>query len=635
MGRTLSFDGSPSVVVGVMPEGFTFPGQGGQAWVSLSDSEQMTDRRSQSYTVLGRLRPGATLESAQRDLYAIQERLSEAYPVEQVDMRATVTSLLDDLVGGIRSTLLFLLGAVGLVLTVACVNIANMFSVNGLARGRELAVKAALGASRGRLVRALVTESAVLAGIGGLLGIAIAAMTLELLLGVLPATVPRTGDIGIDGRVLGFGLLVTAGTAILVGVLPALQAARVQPKQMMDATSRGLSGGRNGRRVRSTLVVTEIALAFVLLVGAGLLGTSFTKLWNVDRGFRTEGLIAMSVTPNSVDFPEREDEVRFVADLGERLRAIPGVSVTRTNQIPLSGSVSTTSYYIDRDGGEQEEANVLISLVDPDYFSVMQIDLIEGRLFDGTEQAKDERIGVANQALIDRFWPGESGIGKEMRADEDDPPTRIVGVTADVRHRQLHEEVQPKLYVPVVQNHRSANQWLLRVQGDPAAVVELARQAVATTSGSTPVRNIDVLEERISASVAVPRFRTLFVVGLAVIATVLALLGVYGVVTHAVSQRVRELAVRMAIGAHPRDVVAGTIAGGLKLAGAGIALGMLIAWRIASLDVIDDFLFEVEAVDPLTYGGVALAVGMVGVAASWLPARRASRVDPVSVLNAE
>jgi len=633
LGQSISLDGDPHVIVGVMPEGFTIPGQGGQMWSSLSESERMEDRTSQSFTVLGRLRDGATVESAQADLFAVQVRLSESYPDEQGDMRANVTGLLDSMVGGVRSTLLFLLAAVGLVLTIACVNIANMLSVNGLVRRRELAVKAALGASRGQLVRLLLTESAVLAGIGGLAGMVLAATTLPFLLRVLPASLPRTGDIGIDARVALFGLLLTAGTALFAGVLPALQAASTQPKQMMDSTSRGLAGGKAGQRIRSVLVVTEVALAFVLLVGAGLLGTSFSRLWNVERGFSSEGLVTLTAIPNPVDFPERIDADRFRSELQGRLESIPGVRVSRTNQIPLSGSNSTTSYYADGDGGEQIETNVMISIVGENYFDLMEIALVEGRGFNGTEDSEGDLVAVANRALVERIWPGESAIGKYLRADEDDPPTTIIGIANNVRHQGLGTAAEPKLYVPASQNHRGADQWLLRVQGEPGAVIELARQAVTAVSSSTPVRGAEILEERIAASVAVPRFRTIFVVGLAVMATVLALLGVYGVITFSVSQRTRELAVRMAIGAHPRDVIGRTISSGLKLAVGGIGLGLLIAWQASRL--VESFLFEVEAVNPVTYLAVASAIAFVSVLASWLPARRAASVDPAAVLNGE
>jgi len=647
--RSISLDGLTYTVVGVMPPGFTVPRADGEIWSSLQDEER-DDRGSQGYMVLGRLADGATVESVQADLDVIQTRLSDVYPLQQRSMRSRTQGLLDYLVGDVRSTLFFLLAAVGLVLTIACVNIANMLSVGGLARRREMAVRAALGASRGRLVRSLLTESAVLAGLGGLGGILLAAATLPGLLRILPASLPRGEAIGVDGTVLAFGLFVTAATAMLVGVLPALHAAGTQPRQMMDANSRGLAGGRSGHRIRTGLVVTEVALAFVLLVGASLLTTSFNKLWNVERGFQSEGLVALHAAPNETEYPEREDRRRFTSEVRERLEAIPGVQVTRTNQVPLSGSSSSTTYYFDRDG-EEQEVTVMISVVDQSYFEVMEIGIAEGRSFDGSEVVDGPLVGIVNQAFVDEIFPGESALGRRVRAQSRDEPrapsgdgasgsgpgplpeTTIIGIARDVRHQGLHVPAEPKLYVPASQNHRNADDWLLRVQGDPTAVMELARQAVTAVSPSTPVRGLQLLEEAIASSVAVPRFRTMFVVGLALMATVLALLGVYGVVTFAVSQRTRELAVRMAIGAHPRDVVAGTLSSGLKLALAGVALGGVIA--VWANRLLEQFLYEVDPTQPGTYLLVALVVGLVTAGASWLPARRAARVDPVSVLNTE
>lgn len=634
VGRSLSLAGTPRVVVGVMPPGFTIPGSGGEVWLSLYEEEKLGERGSQSYTVLARLRPGATIESAEADLFTVQEGLSEMYPNDQEDMRARVVGLLDSMVGEVRSTLLFLLAAVGLVLLIACVNIANMLSISGLARRRELAVKAALGANRGQLVRGLLTESAVLAAVGGLAGIVLTLVALPVLGDLLPSNLPRAEDIVVDGRVLAFGLLVTAATAVLVGVLPAFQAAGTHPKQMMNEMGRGLAGGRLGERVRSGLVVTEVALAFVLLVGASLLSTSYSRLWNVERGFATSGLIEMYAVPNPVDFPERADEARFRTALHERLSEIPGTRVSVANQVPLAGSTSSTTYYVDGPDGAQEEATVMISVVGDGYLELMGIPLLEGRGLTTSDTEDVPPVGVVNRALAERYWPGESAVGRYLRSDRDADPTTIVGVVENVRHQGLHTEPEPKLYVPVAQNHRAANHWVIRVdRGELAPVMELARAAVTAVSPSTPVRHVQVLEERIARSVAVPRFRTLFVVGLAGMATVLALLGVYGVVTFAVSQRTRELAVRMAIGAHPRDVIASTLSRGARLSVIGVGLGLLIAWQTTR--TLDEFLFEVDATSPAIYALMALLVGAVSVGASYLPARRASRVDPVSVLNAE
>lgn len=633
LGRSLSLDGLPRTVVGVMPPGFDIPAQNGRIWTSLVRSEWNLDRDSQSYTVLGRLRDGATVESAEADLFAVQARLGEEFPQVQGEMRARVQGTLDYIVGDVRDTLLFLLAAVGLVLAIACVNIANMLSVHGLARGRELAVKAALGASRPQLVRLLLTESALLAAIGGLGGLVLAIVLLPLLLAQLPASLPRSGEIGIDAGVLLFGIVVTAATALFVGIIPAVQAGRTDPHRMMSGSSRGVTGDRTSARLRTGMVVTEIALAFVLLFGATLLARSFDQLWSVDRGFDTSGLIVLSIEPDPAVYPEAEDRARYAAELQPLLAAIPGVKVARSNQIPLSGSVSTTTYELQRSGAEEESVSVMITLVDEHYFELLEIAPLTGRLFGPDDIAEAPLVAVVNQTMAERYWPGESPIGKQLRSGPDEPMTTVVGVVRDVRHASLADPPTAKLYVPVAQNHRAADSWLLRVQGSPDAVTGLAREAVAAVSPSTPIRRITVLDERIADSVAVPRFRTFFVSGLALIATVLALLGVYGVVSFAVSQRVREVAVRMAIGARPLEVVAGTVRRGAIVAAAGVILGAGITFWLSTY--LESFLFEVDPLDPVGYLLVATAVAAVGVAASWIPARRASRVDPVTVLNAE
>jgi len=633
VGRVLSLYGIPHTVVGVMPSGFQLAGQGAQLWTDLSDEDKLGERDSQSYTVLGRLRPGATLESLEADLVAIQERLGVEYPDDQGDNGAHVEGLQDYLVGSVRSTLWFLLGAVGLVLAIACVNLANMLSVAGLARRRELAVKAALGAGRGRLVRGMLVESACLGITGGVIGVGLTAASLGLLTRVLPATLPRTDAIAVDARVLAFGLLLTLVTSVLVGVVPALQAGGASPRQTMDATSRGLAGGTAGQRVRTALVVSEVAMAFLLLAGAMLLGTSFARLWAVDRGFDTEGLVTMRVVPDRLTWPEQDDRTRFVDELRGQLAGIPGTEVSATSQVPLTGSTSSTTFEIERADGAMEDGTLLISVVLPDYLQVMRIPLLEGRGLLESDRADAPAVAVVNQAFARRYFPGGSPVGHRVRDDEDTPWVTVVGVAADVRHQGLHLPAEPTIYLPSAQNGRAVTQWLLRVRGDLQGAVELARNAVHTVSASTPVARVQILDEEISRSVAVPRFRMLFVVGLSGMATLLALLGIYGVVAFAVSQRTRELAVRVALGARSAQLLRGTLGEGLFVSVVGVVLGSAVAWPATRL--VSEFLFDVEVTSLGTWIAVAVVVTSVALLASWLPARRAARVDPVTVLSSE
>lgn len=637
LGSTLTLDRIPHTVVGVMLPGFAVPGfEGAELWTSLPEERKTGERDSQSFTVLGRLKPGATVASLDADLEALQDRLSEQYPDEQQDYGANVQGLLDAEVGDVRTTLWFLLGAVGLVLAIACVNIANMLSVTGLTRRRELAVRAAMGAERGRLIRGLLVESASLALFGGLLGVILAWGSLPTLVAALPPSLPRIESVSMDGGVLLFGVLVTTFTAVMVGTLPALRASRVDPSRAMAEGSRAVAGGAGGR-ARATLVVAEVALAFTLLVGAGLLARSYMNLWTEDRGFATEGLAIMSVSPDVSEYETEEasSEARtaFTLEMRERLRALRGVRVSGSNQVPLSGSISSTSYDIELvDGTVEEDANLLITVAFPDYLDVMGIPVLDGRALDEQDVAGAQPVAVVNQSLVDAYWPGASAIGRRIGDVEGDEWLTVVGVVGNVRHQSLTEPAQPKIYVPAAQSGRAIDQWVLRAT-DPAAALSRARRVVTELSPTTPVRWEVILDERIAQSVALPRFRTAFVVGLAGLATVLALLGVYGVVAFSVSQRTREVALRMALGARQGEVVAATLTSGLKLCAGGLVLGLLIA--VASSRVLESFLYDLPTMDPVTYVGVTLVVAAIGVMAGYVPARRASRVDPMKVLKTE
>lgn len=637
LGTTLDLDRVAHTVIGVMPPDFAVPGfEGAELWTSLPEERKTGARDSQSFTAIGRLKPGATVSSLQADLEAVQDRLSEQYPDEQQEYGANVEGLLEAEVGDVETTLWFLLGAVVFVLTIACLNIANMLSVTGITRRRELAVRAALGAERGRLVRSLLVESAGLALFGGLVGVVLAVVSLPTLVAALPPSLPRSESVSIDTSVLLFGVLVTTVTAVVVGVLPALRASKVDPGRAMAEGSRAMAGG-SGTRARAGLVVAEVALAFSLLVGAGLLGRSYMKLWTEDRGFATEGLAVMSVSPDVSSFEDdeaqRAERSRFATELRKRLRALAGAQISASNQVPLSGSTSSTSFDIElADGTVWESANVLITVALPDYLDVMGIPLREGRDLEEWDVEGTQQVAVVNEALADAYWPGESAVGRRIGDADDDDWRTVVGVARNVRHQSLREPAEPKVYVPLAQSERSVEQWIIR-SDDPRAALSRARTVVSELSPTTPVGWEVILDDRIAQSVALPRFRTLFVLALAGLATLLALLGIYGVVAFSVSQRTREVALRTALGARPGAVVGKTLASGLKLCAGGLVLGLAIA--VYGSRVLESFLYDLPTLDPLTYVLVTLVVGAVGLAAAYVPARRASRVDPMTVLKSE
>jgi predicted permease len=445
-----------------MPPRFRAPTAEARLWTPLSEEEKADERDTQYLTVIGRLAEDTPIELAAELMAAVQERLAAEYPDSQGDVGSRLEGLLDSIVGNVRSTIWFLFGSVGLVLLIASVNITNMLAVMGLSRQRELAVKAALGAGTGRLARGLLAESAVLAGLGGLAGILLAAASMPLLLRFVPPSVPRFEEIGMDATVILFAIGITAITALVVGILPALQAARAQPQDMIRAAARGTAGDRAGNRLRAGLVVTEVALAFVLLVGAGLLGSSFMRLWGNDRGFATEGLIEMTAYPDAEIYPEKEDRDRFLSLLREKLEAIPGAVVTATNQVPLTGSMSTTSYAAERAEGDPEDVNVVISVILENYLDVMSIPLIEGRSFSAADTRDAPLVAIVNQSMAQTLWPGASPLGKRVRSGAEAEWTTIVGTAGNVRHQGLDVEVEPKLYVPAQQNRRYPSHWVIR-----------------------------------------------------------------------------------------------------------------------------------------------------------------------------
>jgi len=641
IGASILLNGRQHTVVGVMPAEFQdppglrnrhLPDGASNLWIPLTDEAR---RGFKNISVVGRLAPNTSLEAAATRLATVQARLNNAYPDDNRVRGTHVTSLLDSMVGGVRSTLWFLLGAVSLVLLVATVNIANMLTVLGLTRRRELAVRAALGAGAGRLMRGLFVESAVLAAIGGLGGVLVAGVSLPLLVRLLPPTLPRLDLIGMSPGVILAGIAATGVTALLAGTLPAFLAARAHPLEALSSSGRSFTVGRRGSRVRSGLVVAEVTLAFVLLVGAGLLANSYGRLWAVNRGFSPQGLVVMNVRPDESVYSTRENRLRFVRELRERFGAIPGISASVANDVPLAGGSSSNSMFIERPDAEAEKVLALVSVVGEGYLDVMDIPLVAGRAFGPGDTGGAPAVGMVNETMARLYWADGKPVGRYFRSGDDSARVQIVGVTADIKHRGLAVQVEPTVYRPAIQTRRSTYEWVLRVQGDvvTAEAVRLAREVVATLSPTTPVGRVLVLEETIADSVAVPRFRTILIVSLAGLAAVLALLGVYSVLAYSVTQRRKEIGVRIALGANPSRVLRDVVRSGLKLTMAGVLIGLLVTWRGA--DVMGQFLFEITPTDLPTYGATVLAVLVVGCMAAWLPARRAASVDPIEVFKGE
>ena len=632
VGQTVELDDRLYTVVGVMPRAFYFPDRGKQLWATIEDADKQLGRDTQFLEAIARLKPGVTLPRAQQEMEAVTERIAEANPGEHY-FGVRLLSYKEGVVGDVRPALLLFLAAVGLVLLIACANIANLLLVRATERHKELAVRSALGAGRGRLLAQLLGESVVLSIAGGAAGLLLAFGGLKPLTALFPPGIPRVHEISIDYRVLVFAAGLSLLTGLLTGLLPALAAARTQISDVLREASRGFAGGRKRNRTQGLLVISEVALAFVLLVAAGLLLKSFVSLTSVERGFVSENLLTMNLSlPESRYSSERARA--FYSELYERLAALPGVqAVAAAGQVPLLSGSSSGTIQVENAAGIAE-TNVHRSTVTPSYFQVMGVPVLAGRAFTAGDREGSALVAAISQSMAQRYWPGENPIGHRIKlgsADSDRPWRTIVGVVGDVRHQRPHIDPQPWLYLPVQQRGRRSLAIVLKTSTDPSALARLARTTVWAIDPDLPVVRTATLDELIKRSVATPRFRTTLLGLMAGLAILLAVVGVYGVIAHAVALRTQEIGVRMALGARPVDVVSDVLRRGAMLAVIGLGLGL--ATSAVTLRVLDAFLFEVSSSDPTIAALAAATLAAATLLASYVPARRASRMNPVAALR--
>ena len=641
LGSVLNLDGEPHTIVGVMPSRFgghpdqrsdsLLPPGPPQLWTQLG-REARTGWKS--IRVIGRLSGETSLRTARARLHSVQQQIASERSAEEAaqhgDRGVRVVRLLDSMVGDVRSTLWFLLAVTGLVLLVATVNIANILTARGLERRRELAVRSALGAAAGRLVRGQLVESMVLVTLGGAAGVATAWALLPVLLHNLPPGLPRTGEISMNFGVLACGLAATTLTAILAGTLPAVLATRTDPQEAMRTSTRSSTAGPGASRVRSALVAIEVALAFVLLVGAGLLSSSYSELWSQERGFDPSGIAAMWIEPDWALYREDEAYYQLVSSLDTQFNAEPNIEASACNNLPLSGLSSGTRITLENEGNTTSQVRALLSVGLPNYREIMRIPLRQGRDFTTADTRTSQPVAMVNETMARNAWPNQNPIGQRIKVDSSDW-REIVGVVADSRHAGLAHAVDSKVYLTANQSDRTTSEWVFRVSGDTAAGLARAKEILAAISPTSTVTRELILESTIADSVAIPRFRTLLVVGLAGLAALLALLGVYGMLTFAVTQRSKEIGVRIALGARSSQVIGRIVASGLTTALVGIAAGIPIAWLAA--DSVAPFLFRVAPNDPLTHLLIICGLLLTTVVAASLPARRAASVNPVNVLG--
>ena len=617
-------------VVGVMPEKFAWPADA-DVWIPQEPMTGTEGRDSHNDDVIARLAPGIGPEQAAAELDALVARIESAYPDNDA-VGANVVPLLADMVGPVRPYLVLLLGAVGCVLLVACSNLASAGLARNAARGREIAVRTALGASRGRVVRQMLAESLVLGLAGGAIGLLLAWWLVPALLALAPATLPRTDHVSVDTRVAIFAVVVSVTTGILVGLLPALNAAGVGGA-LADG-GRGATAGRG--RVKRALVAGEVALAVVLLVGTGLLVRSFVRLLAEHPGFDPRGVLVADVTIPVAEFEALERKVATYDDLLGRLRATPGVEVAAlVNQRPLQGISMGGGFAIDgREGSGYGDYRV----VDEDYFRAMRIPLMQGRGFGAADDSTSPHVTIVSQAMARELWPGESPIGKRIRPYGMDAHASewltIVGIVGDVRHRALGAEPRGTHYVYYRQRpeRATAATIVVRSAGDPAALARTVRETVRAVSPDIPVVT-STMETIVARSVSDRRFTVLVLGIFGALALLLAAVGIYGVLAFSVAQRTREIGIRMALGAAGGSVVRLVARETLVPVAAGLAIGTVVA--IGSTRFVRGMLYGAEGADPATVAAVTVVLLAAAALASWVPARRAVRVDPIIALRAD
>jgi predicted permease len=637
VGRTIVLGGKSVTVVGVMPPGFQFaPFWFTQAelWLPLvlgdPSHNRLADRDGRSLRVFARLRPGVSRDQAQAEMDLIWRGLEQRYPDSDRHLAVVVDPLHEKVVRNVRQPLLILLAAVGFVLLIGCANVANLLLARASARRKELGLRAALGASRGRLLRQLLAESALLAITGGALGVLLAQGGIDLLLAAGPRSLPRLEGLGLDGRVLAFTAALSLLTGLIFGVVPALQGSRVVGEALREG-GRGGTDGLARNRLRALLVVTEVALALMLATGAGLLVRSFIHLQAVDPGFAPHGLMAMAV-PAPADATRRTS---FFAELLGRVGALPGVaSASAVNHLPIDGDLWASGYVVEGRPAPRpgDEPNAVYRITRPGYVATMGMSLLRGRDFTAYDKAGAPPVMIVNEAFARLEWPQEEAVGKHVRFNE--ASHEVVGVLKDARQKDWTAATMPEMYLADLQHPARAYLTIVvRTAGATAGLEGRLQRAVTALDGNLPVPAIVHMDEAIARSLWQPRFNLLLLNLFALLAVVLAAIGIYGVTAYSVSRRTREIGVRVALGATTRQVHGMVVGQGMAMTALGVLVGL--AGALGATRLMASLLYGVGATDPVTFAVIPLVLLAVGLVACYLPARRATRVDPMIALRQE
>jgi predicted permease len=641
IGSTMRMDGNPFTIIGVAPPDLNIPG-GAEYWRPLIFTpENLGDaqRGAQWIGAIARLKPGIALEQAKSAMAVVASRLSQDFPRTNKDRVMTALRLQDRIVRGIRPALLILLGAVTLVLLVACVNVANLLLARANGRTREVAVRAAVGAGRGRLVQQFLAESVVLGLAGGLAGLGVACWSTRALVALGPSNIPRLAEVGIDWRVLGFTIAVAVVTSVLFGLVPALATTGSAIARFITTAGRGAIG-HGGTRIRKTLVVSEMALAVILLVGAGLLVRSYQRISDVDPGFSPDHVLTFTIGLPEAKYKTSAAAGQFIQEFVDRLAARPGVeTAAAVYGLPLDDNFAASSTFTRPGEVDSEDSpSVGMRIVTPAYFKVLKIPLRSGRLFDAHDDENGPEVVVVNEEAARRYWPGKSPIGQRLHlgvrlAEARSGQKTIVGVVGDVKWNGLDGTAPPEVYLPHKQHSVDNLTVVVRTAGDPVAFVPIARADLAALDRELPVAAIRTMDEVVGRSIAQRRFMMVLLAAFAAVAVLLAAIGVYGILAFVVSQRTQEIGLRLAIGAAPDDVVRLFLREGVTLTLVGLLAGLIGA--LAASRALTTLLFGVTATDPMTFIVVSGALGLAALCASYLPARRAAAVDPMTALRTD
>jgi putative ABC transport system permease protein len=637
IGQTVTINSRARTVIGVMPPGFNFP-EVAELWAPLALDTKSYTRTDHGLSAIARLKPGVTLQQAQTEMDTIASRIEAQNPVTNEGLGVNLIALREGLVSDYRQALLILLGVVGFVLLIACANVANLLLARAATRQKEMAIRAALGASTARIFRQLLTESLLLGVMGGALGLVLALWGLDLLLAAIPDQLPFWMKFSLDGRVLGFTIGIALLTGLIFGVAPALQAAHPDLNETLKEGGRS-SGGGSRHGLRRVLVITEVALSLVLLIGAGLMMRSFMRLQHVNPGFNPQNVLTLQVALPQSKYPKGEQRQAFFQQLLERVGALPGVrNVSAVSHLPLSGNLWGRSLTIEGRPvlpvGQAPMINHCV--IEPDYFQTMGIPIVMGRDVNAADTSDTNRVTIIDERLAREYWPNESPLGKRIRfgpPEDNEPWHTIVGVVGEVRHQRLDTVTRMSVYLPYQEIPTGRMTLAVRTTTNPTSLASAVRDQVRELDRQQPVMNVQTMETVINTSVWQSRLYTMLFGVFGIVALILATVGIYGVMSYTVAQRTREIGLRMALGARSQDVLRLVVGQGAWLTAIGVGIG--IGASLALTRLMSSLLFSTSATDPLTFALTALGLAGVALGACFIPARRAAKVDPMVALRYE